>query len=269
MIASTFPAAVRRPITDQLWPVVALSAAMGGIAIAGMLADVRMLDGAGVWAKPLKFSVSFVVYFATLALVVDRLSPAARAGWGLRLSLHAAVVSMLFEMIYMFTMAGQGVRSHFNDSDALHQVAYSLMGLGALVLMLAVGWVGIVAWRDRAARMGPDLRAAVGLGFVASAVLTVIVGFTLGGNNGHFIGVPPDGAAVLPVFGWSAAVGDLRPAHFLGLHAMQVVPLLAIVLQRAGTQRQGLWLWLATLAYAALTLALYAQALAGLPLIRL
>ena len=72
--------------------------------------DARVLGDANVWVKPLKFSVSFALYFATLALVVERMGEAARAGWVLRIALGVAVVAMIGEMGYLFLSAGAGGR---------------------------------------------------------------------------------------------------------------------------------------------------------------
>jgi hypothetical protein len=82
------------------------------------------------------------------------------------------------------------------------------------------------------------------------------------------VGVPSAGAAEIPLLGWSGQVGDLRPAHFLALHAMQVLPLLGWWLDRRG-QPARKTVWTVAAVYAALTLAVFVQALMGLPLVRL
>lgn len=250
-----------------LWALTGFSLALLlGFAAAAAL-DARTLDGANVWLKPAKFALSFVVLYATMALVAERLSADAREGRLMRIVLAVMTVATVGEMAYIAGQAGRGVHSHFSVYTPLTSLMYTLMGIGAVALVVCIGIVGMLAWRDRAARFGPALRLGVGLGFVLSAVLTFVIAGYLGGHGSHFVGTPSPGAAALPLFGWSLEVGDLRPAHFLALHAMQVLPLLGLWLDRRG-QRSPLLPWAAAATYAALTVGVFVQALMGLPLVR-
>jgi hypothetical protein len=76
-------------------------------------------------------------------------------------------------------------------------------------------------------------------------------------------------AAGLPVVGWRRDAGDLRVGHFVGLHALQVLPLVGAVLRRRRLrerQRAGL-VHVAGVGYLGLTLLVTWQALRAQPLL--
>jgi hypothetical protein len=90
--------------------------------------------------------------------------------------------------------------------------------------------------------------------------MTVVIGFTLGGMDSHWIGGDRTDATGLPVLGWSTTGGDLRAAHFLGLHIMQALPLAALAGNRIAVAATAA-------ATVAATIATYALALSGIPLV--
>ena len=224
---------------------------------AAALVDARSLAGESVWLKPSKFALSFVLLYATMALVVERLSSSARTWLAMRATLAVMIAATAVEMAYIAAQAARGVPSHFNLATPFEAAMYSVMGVGAVALVAGIGIVGTLAARDRAAGLGAGLRAGVRWGFVLSALLTFGV-----------VGTPSPGAATLPLLGWSAEVGDLRPAHFLALHAMQVLPLFGWWLDRRGAAPQPS-MGLAAAGWTALTAAVFVQALLGMPLLRL
>jgi hypothetical protein len=232
--------------------------------------DARQVDGAAVWMKPLKFAISFAVLFGTIALILPRLSPSVREGWPLRAIGWVMAAAFLSEMAYMTYQAALGEASHFNMGTPFHLFMYQVvMGGGAVALVLSVALIGWIVQRDSDADLGRGLRAGIFLGFGMTFVLTMVTAGYLSMNNGHFVGLHPEGAAVLPLFGWSGVTGDLRPAHFAALHAMQALPLLGLWLDRRGGRTSVRAVRIGAALYGGLTLAVFAQALMGLPLIRL
>ena len=251
---------------------VQLTAAAGALLLLTLLwgtFETRTLVGDPVWLKPAKFALSFVVTFGALALLQSRLSRDWADGWTIRGTAAVMATAFLGEMAYMTAQAARGEASHFNFSTPFNVSMYQLMGVGAVLLVLGIGVYGIVALLDRSARLSRAQRLATGLGFLATVLLTIPIAGYLGANSDHHVGVAPPGAPAVPFLGWSGAVGDLRPAHFLALHAMQALPLYALWRERGGRVARRGEIALVTVAWVGLTLAVFAQALAGLPLVRL
>jgi hypothetical protein len=248
----------------QLWLLAAISGAMMVLGLIWAIFEGRSYQDALVWVKPVKFALSLAIYFATLALVAARLS---KEGLVLRGAVWVAAAAFWFEMIYITLQAAQAQGSHYNVGDLFHSILYAIMGVGAISLTLSIAIIGWLALRDDAAKMSADLRFGVGIGFLMAFGLTMVTAATLSSMPGHFVGIPPEGAAVIPFLGWSASVGDLRPSHFLALHAMQVIPLVALWAQ--GRRSARALIITASVSYGALTMTLYVQALMGLPIWRL
>jgi hypothetical protein len=251
------------------WATVGLSLALVVIYLPGLYLDPRMVDGAGVWVKPMKFALSFILLSGTLALITTRMSPKPRESFWMRAAAAAIALGFVGEMAYMSVQAGLGEPSHFNVGTPYHAAMYTLMAIGATGIMLGIAVIGICFWRDAQARSGAGLKLGVLIGLLGATVLTLITAFHLGGNGGHFVGVPSAGAAVVPLFGWSAEVGDLRPAHFMALHMMQAIPLLGLMLDRAAPDKARAGVVAGAVIWTVLTFAIFAQAILGLPLIRL
>lgn len=250
-----------------LWALTGFSVALFVCFSAAAMIDIRTLDAMNVWIKPAKFAVSFAMFFATLALVVGRMSVAAQSGRWMRWTLPTLAIAGCGEMLYIGLQAGRAARSHYNYEGALYSIMYGVMGLGAVLLVIGVGVIGWLVAKDVGLRMGPRLRQGVQWGFIASCFLSLLTAGTLSSFRSHFVGTPTLDAAVIPLIGWSMQVGDLRPSHFLALHAMQALPLLGLWLDRRSHQRSATVPVVAAL-YIALTLVIFVQALMGQPLIR-
>ena len=125
----------------------------------------------------------------------------------------------------------------------------------------------ILAWHvmdEPAAAPGPVARRAVSLGLWITFALTLLTAGTLSGMNGHEIGGDGSDLGGWPLVGWQRDGGDLRAAHFLATHAMQVVPVAGLALARLLPRRRAA-VWAAAGLYAAFVLGVFAEALMGRP----
>lgn len=264
-------------------PLIACAAAMTVLTVltaAGIFLDDRELLGVPIWLKPFKFSVSVAIYSVTIAWMLSLLSRRQRLGWWLGTVIAGALTT---EIVIIVGQAARGRQSHFNNQTPLDTILYSVMGATIAVvwmctLVLAVLLL-IQRLPDRANALAVRLGLLVGLGgMMVGFLMTLPTKAQLDLPKGeapkiigaHSVGVA-DGGAGLPLVGWSTTGGDLRAGHFIGMHALQALPLLAFVLLLASRRISRLrvekirarLVIVAGLAYAALTALLVWQALRG------
>lgn len=241
----------------------ALTIITGGL----LFLDPRMLGAELTWLKPFKFAVSFAMLFSTLALFTRQLSFENRHGLAAIGAVVACSAAFLFEMAYIIGQAARVELSHFNEGSAFHEAMYGLMGVGAAALMVSIVTIGALVLVDRGATIGKSTQLAIILGAAITAVLTSWIGGELASNGGRFVGTPTVDGPKLPLLGWSMEVGDLRPAHFLSLHALQVIPLIGWFADGRGYATAVVWSSAAL--YCLLTGVVFFQALGGSPLVSL
>jgi hypothetical protein len=208
-----------------------LTVAMAALALVTAvlaLADQRELLGAPLWFKPLKFSLSIALYGAALAWMLSRLPGGTmrRAGW-------IITAGAVLEMVIIVGQAARGVRSHFNTDSGFDAALYSIMGVTITVVWLATLSIALRFLRERSDDRVTS--SAVRLGLLVG-LAGMAIGFLISANDGHAVGVP-DGGPGLFLVGWSTTGGDLRIGHFVGMHALQVLPLLAAGLAPVGRGR--------------------------------
>jgi Domain of unknown function (DUF4281) len=247
--------------------------------IAAWMFDPRVISGAPAWLKPAKFSISVSVYCFTLVWLLGFLNNRRRF---VRMVTRTIVFSLAVEMFVIITQAARGTTSHFNMSTPLNSFLWITMGAFIMVVWVMTLALTVVLIRQPL----PDQAFAWSLrmGLVIS-LLGMATGFFMvrptqeqrASDHGigpkivgaHSIGVP-DGGPGLPVLGWSTVGGDMRVAHFIGLHALQVLPFLGWLITRSkrpraflnGKHRLAL-VWIAGLAYTGVLALLAWQALRG------
>jgi hypothetical protein len=235
---------------------VLLLAVMLPMAVAWALDD-RLFRGANVWLKPMKFTLSISVLALTTAWFIGHLPAARRPGRAVNLIVWMLIGTGSFELAYITVQAGLGHGSHYNVADTWHATMFQLMGVGAILLTATQPMLAWQLYRHPDPALPAAYRQAVLIGLVLTFVFGTGAGSLLAQAQ------PPEGGITLPFTGWALGGGDLRPAHFMGIHAEQVLPAIAFATVALGLRRGTAIVWASTLAYALMFALLVAWGMSG------
>ena len=281
MISDIEPVATRSLLAGvrahrPLFLLAAAMAAVAAVAFVGLLVDDRTITGIPLWAKPFKFATSIAIYALTFGWLIGQLRRGRRVAW------WAGTVAAVFLAVEMVVIVGQALRmttSHFNNTTPMDTSLYDLMAGSIAAVWVATLVISLLLF----ANPGPD--RARNIAIRAGAMISVIgmaLGFLMtipsaaqieadtGIVGAHTVGLD-DGGPGLPLLGWSTVGGDLRIPHFVGMHALQLLPLLLIVLELlsrrfgvlADAAVRARLMWIAAAGYAAVVALVTWQALRG------
>jgi hypothetical protein len=236
-----------KPLILTLWrnsaPLTAvglLMLAVLGISVAGVWLDPRQIGGAPAWLKPAKFAASTAIYSLTLAWIFGYLP-----GWTKTRRVVGGTTALVFvlEVALVDLQAARGTTSHFNVGTPFDVMLFNIMGAAIGVQTLTSVAVAIALWRHRfedhalgwALRIGMTITliGASSGGLMVQPTAEQLANARATGampvSGAHTVGAA-DGGPGLPGTAWSVEHGDLRVPHFFGLHAVQVLPLLSLLL---------------------------------------
>jgi hypothetical protein len=241
--------AAPRALLHRLWraspPLTAVGLLMAAVAVPsliGVFVDPRIITGAPAWLKPFKFAISTAVYSLTLAWIFGRLTDWPRirriVGW------TTAIVFVL-EVAIIDMQAWRGKISHFNASTPLDRTLFIIMGSAILIQTFVSIAAAVALWRQRFSDrpLGWALRLGMTMTIIGAMVGPMMTrptsaqlaharaGEPMNVIGAHSVG-GPDGGPGLPVTGWSREFGDMRVPHFVGLHAIQALTLVALAVRR-------------------------------------
>ncbi|MDJ0335793.1 hypothetical protein QMG83_11210 [Salinibacterium sp. G-O1] len=260
-------------------PLLWLAAAMGLLVVVagiGVFADPREVLGAPLWAKPLKFAISIAIYAVTLSWLIGQLHRMRRLA---HIAGTVSVAGLVVEMIIIVGAAVTGDTSHFNVSTPIHAAMWSVMAVSIVVVWVMTLVVAVALFRNKlgdpartlAIRAGVIIAlVGMGLAFLMTSPTAQQLDDFQGVAGAHAVGVA-DGRAGLFLLGWSTEAGDLRIPHFVGMHALQVLPIFLITLELLSRRMPRLsspqvrlrLVRVAVVAYAATVTVVTWQALAG------
>jgi hypothetical protein len=252
---------IRRYFEAQ--PVLAVSGALSllcALLIVPLIAtDPVEILGINRWVKPVKFFASVTVFVWTLAIYLSHLKGFGRVK--IFVSWSTAAVFVL-EMALIVSQSWRGVASHFNVGTSYDGFVYGAMGIAIGFNTLLVGVIFVLFLTGE-----NDLPLPVADGMRLGLLIFLLgslQGAHMAAQPGHAVGAP-DGGPGLPFLNWSTTAGDLRVAHFLGLHAIQSIPLFALFANRFAPSGARVLVRLFALFYAASFVVVLVQALYGHP----
>mgnify|MGYP006186647041 CR=1 FL=1 len=206
------------------------------------------------WYKPFKFAFSTFLFAWAMAWYCFYLP-----NFNVQVFNWSVILLLGFEIFYIAFMAGQGKLSHYNISSPFYSVMYSMMALAATLVTVYTAYVGLRFFTESFPDLPTYYLWGIRLG-ISIFVIFSFQGYLMGGRMSHSVGLINDNSNLF-IVGWSKLVGDLRVAHFIGMHALQVLPILAFYVLKNNKLTI-----LAGLLYAALATFTLIQALQGKPL---
>lgn len=212
--------------------------------------------GISAWIKPAKFSLSTWLYAWAMAWYCQYLLQ-----FNIGFFSWSIVVLLGLEILYIAFQAARGQLSHFNLSTPMYSALYSMMAIAATLVTIYTAYVAIQFTNGNHIPL-PDYYVQ-GIQYALWLfVVFAFEGFVMGSRLTHTIGGEMGGKG-LPILNWSTQLGDPRVAHFIGMHALQVLPLLAFYVLKDTRLTLA-----SAILYGLLAVFTLVQALQGKPLIK-
>lgn len=243
----------RRPYQTFCWVLGGAVILSGLFHLGVFLVDGGPWKGPVSWRKPVTFGLSFGLTTVTLTWIASMLRQ--------RRTLAAATVTVAvasaLEVFFVGLQKWRGVPSHFNDDTPFDSAIFSLMGLTVAVLGIAIVVITVHAFRPFDADPAMVIGVRVGM-------LVLIASQILGGAiiaNGEIIDKAPQ-ETDLAIFG---AAGVMKLPHAVTMHAIQVLPILALLLTATAltSARKRRIMWIASAGYTGLIVAVLLQTFQG------
>lgn len=191
-----------------------------------VFADDTQVLGINAWIKPMKFFISICIFMWTMGWYLAYLNkPLASLIYSI-----VIVLVLAFEMYVIVWQAANGRLSHFNIDTPLYALLFQLMGAAIVILTLWTVYINVLFFRLKPINISSSYLWGIRLGILLF-VIFAFEGGMMAQQLRHTVGAD-DGGPGLPLVNWSTQYGDLRIAHFVGMHALQIVPLAAYFIFR-------------------------------------
>ncbi len=208
------------------------------------------------WYKPFKFAFSTFLFSWAMAWYCYYLP-----NFNIHLFNWSVIILLGFEIVYIAFQANKGQLSHYNISTPIYAALYSIMAIAATLVTLYTAYIGLLFFTNTFPELPTYYLWSIRLGIVIFVIFS-FEGFAMGSSLNHSVGALNDNSNLF-IVGWSKTVGDLRVSHFIGMHALQILPVLSYYVLKNTKLTIGI-----SIVYGLLALLTLIQALQGKPLIK-
>lgn len=229
------------------------------ICIPFSLVDDTIVLGINAWIKPLKFFLSSVIFSVTMGWFMYHLAKQKAViifSW-------VVILILTFENSIIVWQAANGRLSHFNISNSFYGLLFSLMGIAITIMTLWTLYIGILFIRQKKFNVPKQYVLAIRIS-ILFFVFYAFVGGVMAAELSHTIGGDMSTSKGLPILNWSRQFGDIRVAHFFGMHSLQILPLVGFYIAKSKKA-----VVLISVVYFILVTTVLLQALNAMPFIKL
>lgn len=230
--------------------------------------DTVEVEGRQRLIKPLNFAGSFATYLATVVIMLDYLRASVWwkkvISWGISSCILLAITCITLQ-------AARGTTSHFNQGTPFDLAVSVLMDIVDPLNSIFVFVLLMFALQSKL-----DVSPPTQLGFVFGLIIFLaggVVGGVMVFQGQNVVGVAPGGPG-LPIVNWSTTGGDLRVAHFFGVHAIQILPIAGWLINQMqifgrSMRAKRIQIVVVSSGYALFMVFAFMQAMTGAPLVRM
>jgi len=214
------------------------------------------VNNISAWLKPMKFFFSVAIFCFTMAWLMYELPTINVNAFSIMV-----VLVMTLELVVITWQAANGRLSHFNVSTPLYASLFTIMGIAISILTLWTGFIGFQFCISDTSHIEKGYLWGIRLGILLFVIFS-FEGGIMGVKLAHTVGAA-DGSDGIAIVNWSKHFGDLRIAHFFGIHALQLLPIIGFYILKQPSTIISF-----SVVYAALVTFFLVQALKGLPIFK-
>jgi hypothetical protein len=212
--------------------------------------------------KPIKFALSIAIMSYTLCWFLYYLIDKNKV----KVYNIVTIIAMVFEQLAITFQAFRGQQSHFNISSTFGIIIFALMGIFILTFTIWTAYIVLLFYKQKAFNLHPTYLLAIRIGLILFVLFSLFGGY-IAQRTGHTVG-GKDGGKGLLFLNWSRFFGDLRIAHFFGIHSLQIIPITAFIFSKQfSINISKILLIIIVIGYTSFILFTMIQALRGEPFI--